>query len=73
MGDEIRIPREMMEEVAALRLPARTDKRMQELMDRNNDGRLNPSEREELESLVEMSETISLMRAKALRFLGRKP
>ncbi|MBM3992633.1 MAG: hypothetical protein FJ303_00525 [Planctomycetes bacterium] len=73
MGDEINIPREMMEEIAALRLPPKTDRRLQHLMDRNNDGRLTPMERDELESLVEMSETISLMRAKALRFLGRKP
>ena len=73
MGDEIKIPRKLMEEVAALRFPPKTDTRLQALMDRNNDGRLNPSEREEFESLVEMSETISLMRAKALRFLGRKP
>lgn len=73
MGDELKIPRQMLEEVAALRFPPPTDKRMQDLMDRNNDGRLSQNEREELESLVAMSETISLMRAKALRFLGRKP
>ena len=54
-----------MEEVAAMRLPAKSDKRLQDLMDRNNDGRLNEYERAELESLAEMSETISLMRAKA--------
>ena len=70
-GEEIRIPREMLEEVAALRLPARSDQRLQHLMDGNNDGRLNPSEREELESLVEMIESMSLMRAKALCLLGR--
>jgi hypothetical protein len=38
MGEEIRIPREMLEEVAALRLPARSDQRLQHLMDGNNDG-----------------------------------
>ncbi len=71
MGDELRIPREFMEELAGLRFPARSDKRLQDLMDRNNDGRLSQTEREELESLVEMSESISLTRARALRFLGR--
>jgi hypothetical protein len=71
MGDEIRIPRELMEELAGLRFPAKTDKRIHDLMNRNNDGRLSQSEREELESLVEMSETMSLMRAKALRVLGQ--
>ena len=73
MGDEIKIPREMMEELVALRFPPKTDKRLKVLMDRNNDGQLNQSEREELESLVEWSESISLMRAKALRLLGRNP
>lgn len=42
-------------------------------MDRNNDGALTAKEREELEALVEWSEEISLIRAKALRLLGRKP
>ena len=73
MGDELKIPRQMLEEVAAFHIHAPTDKRMQDLMDRNNNGRLSQNEREELESLVAISEMISLMRAKALRFLGRKP
>ena len=73
MGDEIKMPRELAEEVAALRLPNPTDQRLQHLMDRNNDGKLSEHERDELESLAAMSETISLLRAKALRLLGRKP
>ena len=73
MGDEIKLPRELAEEVAALRLPNPTDQRLQHLMDRNNDGKLSEYERAELESLAAMSETISLLRAKALRLLGRKP
>jgi hypothetical protein len=63
----------MVEEVAALRLPPKADRRLQDLMDRNNDGALTAKEREELEALVEWSEEISLIRAKALRLLGRKP
>jgi hypothetical protein len=73
MGDEIQPPREFLEEVAALRLPATTDQRLQVLMDRNNDGALSEDERQEMESVVAMSESISLVRAKALRMLGRKP
>ena len=42
-------------------------------MDRNTEGRLTEPERAEMESLVEMSETISLVRAEALHLLGRKP
>lgn len=42
-------------------------------MDRNNNGILKPEEKAEMEVLVELSETISLVRAQALRVLGRKP
>ena len=42
-------------------------------MDRNNEGRLSSDERDELESLVELSESMSLVRAEALRLLGRSP
>ena len=58
--------------VAALRLPPRLDRRLQILMDRNTDGALSSDEKEELEALVELSETIALVRAQALRLLGRK-
>jgi len=40
-------------------------------MDRNTEGQLSVSEREELEALVELSETISLLRVQALHVLGR--
>jgi hypothetical protein len=42
-------------------------------MDRNNEGQLNADELAELEALVEMSEELSLVRAEAIRLLGRKP
>jgi hypothetical protein len=73
MSVVVQAPLEMVEAVASLRLPARTDRRLQDLMDRNNEGMLSASEREDLEALVELSETISLIRAKALQLLGRKP
>jgi len=63
----------MVEAVASLRLPPKADRRLQELMDRNTNGALGPGEREDLEALVELSETISLVRAQALRLLGRSP
>lgn len=66
-------PPEWVESVSRLRLPELSDRRLQLLMDRNNDGQLTESERDELESLVEMSESLALIRAEALRLLGRKP
>jgi hypothetical protein len=63
----------MVEAVAALRLPDRADRHLQALMDRNTNGALTPAEREELQALVELSESIALVRAKALHLLGRKP
>jgi hypothetical protein len=66
-------PREMVEAVAALHLPPKADRRLQHLMDRNTEGALTPEEKEELEALVELSETIALVRAKALHLLGWNP
>jgi hypothetical protein len=59
--------------VAALRFPPRADQRLQGLMDRNNEGVLTDAERGELEALVELSETISLVRCQALHLLGQSP
>ena len=73
MTTVVEAPLNMVEAVAALRLPPRADRRLQVLMDRNTEGALEPEEREELEALVELSETIGLVRAQALRVLGRKP
>jgi hypothetical protein len=42
-------------------------------MDRNNEGHLQESEKEELEALVELSEQMSLVRAEALQILGKRP
>jgi hypothetical protein len=73
MNAVVEAPIEMVEAVAALRLPPRGDRRLQILMDRNTNGTLTPEQKEELEALVELSETIGLVRAQALRVLGRKP
>jgi hypothetical protein len=73
MSTIIEAPHAMVEAVAGLRLPPRSDRRLQRLMNRNTEGQLTAEEREELESLVELSETIGLVRSQALRVLGRVP
>jgi hypothetical protein len=73
MGAVIQTPIEWVEDVSQLRLPPKADARLQELMDRNTEGLLTPAERRELESLVEVSETLALHRARAFRLLGRSP
>ena len=69
----ISAPVDWVEFVSQLRLPAKADRHLQELMDRNTEGQLTERERADLESLVELSETLSLVRAEALHLLGRKP
>lgn len=73
MATVVEAPLKMIEAVAALRLPPRADQRLQFLMDRNTEGDLGTDEKDELEALVELSETIALVRAQALHVLGRKP
>jgi hypothetical protein len=72
MSAVVQAPRELVEAMAALRLPPKADRRLQELMDRNTNGQLSPAERAELEALVEVSETIAPIRARALQLLGRQ-
>jgi hypothetical protein len=69
----VEAPVELVETLASLRLPEKTDAHLQRLMDRNTDGLLTEREREELEALAELSERLALLRAQALRLLGRKP
>jgi hypothetical protein len=80
MGDDtqimsvaISVPEEWVESVSELKFPASTDARLQWLMDRNNDKGLDADERLELKALVEMSEELSLVRARAMQFLNRLP
>jgi hypothetical protein len=73
MSSTINAPLEWVVSVGDLRLPPKADQRLQELMDRNNEGSLTKDEHADLESLVELSERISLVRAEALHLLGRKP
>jgi hypothetical protein len=73
MSAVIEAPMEMVEAVADLRLPPKADRRLQDLMDRNTNGALTPEEREQLEALVELSESIALVRSQALHLLKRPP
>lgn len=73
MAAVISAPVDWVESVGSLKLPPRADRRLQELMDRNNEGELSAAEHAELETLVELSESLSLVRAKAMHLLGRKP
>ena len=69
----ISAPVDWVHSVSRLQLPPRADRRMQELMDRNNEGDLTENERADLEALVELSEALSIVRAQALQLLGRQP
>ena len=69
----IETPVDLVEAIADLRFPPKTDGLLQTLMDRNNDGTLTPGEREELEALIELSEMKVLVRAQALKVLVRTP
>ena len=73
MSSTILAPVDWVEAVENLHFPAKADRRLQGLMDRNNEGLLHESEREELEALVELSERLSLLRGEALQILGKQP
>lgn len=73
MNSVVEAPVDWVESVGNLRFPPKADLRLQELMDRNNEGALVPPEREELDALVELSEQLSLVRARALQILGKRP
>jgi hypothetical protein len=73
MGMTVAAPVEWIESVSDLRLPPKANVRLQQLMDRNTEGLLTETECTELETLVELSETLSLVRARALQLLGRRP
>jgi hypothetical protein len=73
MSATVETPIELLEAMVRLRFPPRTDARLQQLMYRNSAGALTEQERADLESLVELSEEMSLLRAGALRVLGRMP
>lgn len=66
-------PVDVLKDVADLSFPPATEARMTYLMDRNNEGLLSSTEREELAALVNWGHRISLLRARALVVLGHRP
>lgn len=72
MAAVISAPKSWVASVGRLALPKKADRRLQMLMDANNEGRLSVAERGELAALVEWSENVSLLRAQALQLLGRQ-
>lgn len=73
MPATIEAPASLIESISDFRLPPETDRQLQNLMDRNTEGLLQPLEKEELAALAALSEEISLLRAQALQLLGRLP
>ncbi len=73
MSATIEAPASLIESIGDFRLPPQTDRQLQNLMDRNAEGLLQPVEKEELAALAALSEEISLLRAQALQLLGRLP
>ena len=72
MSATVVAPLDWVEAVGNLQFPIKADRRLQELMDRNNDDLLDSVERDELEALVELSEQLSLVRGEALQILGKR-
>jgi hypothetical protein len=73
MPATIAAPAAWIESISDFRLPAQTDQQLQSLMDRNTEGILQSSEKDQLAALAALSEEISLLRAQALQLLGRQP
>ena len=69
----IAAPVDWVKAVGNLHFPSKADHRLQDLMDRNNEGLLRGTEKEELEALVELSEQLALVRGEALQILGKQP
>ena len=71
--DMIPTPKDYLETLANMKFSQESNARIHELMSRNTEGQLTPQERKELASLASSSEDMSLVRARALLLLGRKP
>lgn len=68
MGQAVTVQIEMPDELEGLRLPAAVDRRLQDLLDRQDRGEtLTDGEREEAEALVDLAERLSLLRLRSER------
>ena len=69
MGVLVTVPREALESLESFRFPPQLDRRLQDLMDRNTEGQLDPAERDELAGLADLSQRMALHRAQVNRLL----
>jgi hypothetical protein len=68
MSQTIRLELEVPGELKLLRLPKGVDRRLQELLDKQDSGqRLSDDERRESEGLVELNDLLSLLRLRSER------
>lgn len=73
MSQMISIDLEMPDDLLLFRLPPAVDARLQELLDRQDQGiQLSAAERQEAEGLVTLAEWLSLLRLRAERAVDRK-
>ena len=73
MRQAIQFEVEMPGDLARFRLPKGVQKRLQSLLDKQDEGRaLTPAEKREAEGLVDLTEVLSLLRLRAQR-LSRRP
>ena len=75
MSQNILVEIEVPEDLESFRLPKGVDKRLQDLLDRQDRGEaLTPPERTEAEGLVNLAELLSLLRLRTRRIsLGSPP
>ncbi len=69
MSQAIQLELQVPDDLAAFRLPEGVQTRLQELLDRQDQGQvLTPAEQREAEGLVELTDLLSLLRLRAERF-----
>ncbi len=68
MSQTVTIEMELPDDLAQFRLPAALHRRLQDMLDRQDQGqRLTAAERAEAEELVNLAETLSLLRLRTKR------
>ncbi len=74
MSRRVFIEIELPEDLEQFKLPRGVDQRLQELLDRQDQGEtLTPAERQEAEGLVDLAELLSLLRLRSQRLSREGP